>query len=643
MAKSNGDLVNEAIELLDKFNAGKQSLDDFIEDAVKDLQNMEPQHRKFILDLVSGCTEYKKLLEVVVNPFYGQGGKLISKCYYSHFVVICYLTIFYFEDLGLQEFSNIVKSLDIRKMHNFLGFFFTNLTTWIQDEWNCIYDIAYVKDHWIAPLLRKRNEIEALMEKLAAKESEGIQPHKTPCKTTKFEAFSFVKPKPLFPPKSTPSPIVEKYKPIPKSTYNTPKEIQLLEVIKQRNHQMTEELLRKNNMTQFRCTNLTKSERTQRVLYQISEELESRLKFDSIHYVKPPPIKNVSPIKVNTAAMLRRRALYDRHMEEALQRIESLVQGAHEPSVLLQRQREMREREFHERWARIDLNHADANLSHWEATLARTQTVERNKKAAQLKKIEASKRCQKNAQKKLEEVKEKKDLVHKVIESYNNSTKAKERVNKFKQSAVKEFAEHNQELVRQAQEEAKAAHIKRLEFINEVHTMECLPTHRNNTFDDTEIAGHELLSEMSHVELKERLFLTKEAKIYEKQAKRQYIQEEKQRKKTQLSENMDTVILQSRAMAKAAAIRKEGEKQAKLRLQRVATQDKKVLALQKKLEEVKKECQKLKQSESNVNKSPKQAASHTVETHNEDGMQKMNWEDLEKRLEQYIGGKDSQR
>lgn len=38
----------------------------------------------------------------------------------------------------------------------FLSFFFniTNLSTWIQGEWSEIYDNAYVKRKWIAPLLK---------------------------------------------------------------------------------------------------------------------------------------------------------------------------------------------------------------------------------------------------------------------------------------------------------------------------------------------------------------------------------------------------------------------------------------------------------------------------------------------------------
>lgn len=38
MASSYGSLVREAIVLLDRFNAGRQCLDDFVEDAAKDLQ-----------------------------------------------------------------------------------------------------------------------------------------------------------------------------------------------------------------------------------------------------------------------------------------------------------------------------------------------------------------------------------------------------------------------------------------------------------------------------------------------------------------------------------------------------------------------------------------------------------------------------
>lgn len=111
MARNYASLVKEAIVLLDRFSAGRQCLDDFIQNALKDLQvgglrsarvkaqaclwltcicclsqNVDMLQRKFILDVVSGCAEHKKLLDVVINAFYGQHVKSVSRGERSQFV-----------------------------------------------------------------------------------------------------------------------------------------------------------------------------------------------------------------------------------------------------------------------------------------------------------------------------------------------------------------------------------------------------------------------------------------------------------------------------------------------------------------------------------------------------------------------------
>lgn len=108
MAPSYGSLIKEAIVLIDKFNGSTQNLDDFIEDVSKDLQvkyvipaqfdlfvllliyfffqDMDASHKNFILGVVSGCIEHKKLLDPVINVFYSQNGKHISRRNCSHFV-----------------------------------------------------------------------------------------------------------------------------------------------------------------------------------------------------------------------------------------------------------------------------------------------------------------------------------------------------------------------------------------------------------------------------------------------------------------------------------------------------------------------------------------------------------------------------
>ncbi|XP_042244219.1 cilia- and flagella-associated protein 99 [Thunnus maccoyii] len=640
MASSYGSLVKEAAVLLDKFSTGRQCLDDFMEDASKNLQHMDTQPKKFILDVVSGCVEYKKLLDVVINAFYGQNGKYLSRDDRSQLVIICYLATFVLDDLGLQSFSNVVKSLDIKKMHKFLSFFFTNLTTWIQEKWNNIYDAAYVEKHWIGPLLRWRPEIDILLDQLAVKMSRGSQVKKAPIKTTEPQEFSLNKPKPRALPMPELIPQQERHKPVPNSTYKAPKEMQMIEEIKQKNHQKTEELLYEANMKQFRCANPHKSENTKKVMSQIKQDLDSELKFNSVHSGgRPPSNKNNSwPIKLNSAAILRQGALYDRQVEEELQRIERLVQGAREPSSFLQWQKEMREKDLQEELAKIEKRHLEGRISYEEAAMARTRIMERNQKTAQLKKEETAQLMRRYAEKRLQEEKEMRDLVQQVAEGHKNSKTAKEKLQKFKQSIVKEASEQSRELLRQALEEAQAELSRKFEIICEIRTIESLPHIRVKNFDNTETAGHELLGEMSLVELKERLALLKEAQQTERQEKREHILEEKQSKKQLLLEQLDTINIHMRALAQASAIRKE-ERKATLGFRQAAPQDERVLALQKKLKEKQQERQRLKQIESDKAKTSEQAAAHTVRhtgTHNKKSSKEKNWEDLERSLERHI-------
>ncbi|KAM9354270.1 cilia- and flagella-associated protein 99 [Pholidichthys leucotaenia] len=603
MAQGYGQLAKEAIVLLDKFRAGRQSLDDFVEDVVKDLQNMESEHRNFILDIVSGCTEHKKLLDVVINAFYDRDGRWLSRGDRSQFVIICYLVTFALDDLGLQPFSSIVQSLDTKKILTFLSFFFSNLM-WIREEWNNIYDDAFVEKHWIGPLLRWRPEIERLMDQAAVKLSQGGHFKKVLIKTTEPQEFSFTKPKPRPLPMPELIPLQEKYKPVPSSIYRTPKEMHLIEKSKQKNHQKAEELLLEANLCQFRCGNPQKSEHTKRVILQIEEDLNSKLKFNSFHSSGPPPnLTKSSSIKLNNAAILRTKALCDRQVKEELHRIEQLMQGGREPSAFLQWQREMLEKDS--QLPQIECRHLEARISEKKVALIRHQLTECNQKAAQLKKEETAQVMKRYAEKRLQEEKAMRDWVQQVAEGHKNSKVAKEKIQKLKQSIVKEVSEQSRELLHQALEEAQAEMSRKFKLIHEIHSIESLPHPRLKNFDETETAGHELLDEMSLAELKERLAILREAQQAEREEKRRNIKEEKQKKKQQLLEEVDAIDLHRKALAQATAIRKEGKK-ARLELfQQVVAQDETVLALRKKLEEITQECQKLKEAENSKTRNSK--------------------------------------
>ncbi|XP_069391695.1 cilia- and flagella-associated protein 99-like isoform X2 [Paralichthys olivaceus] len=625
MASIYGSLVKEAIALLDKFSAGKQSLDDFIKDAAKDLQNMDAQHKKFILDVVSGCTEYKKLLDAVVNVFYGQNGSWLSRGDRSQFLIICYLTTFVLDDIGLQCFSNIVKSLDIKKMHTFLNFFFTHLTTWIQEEWNNIYDAACVEEQWIGPLLRWRPDIDILMDQLALKISCGSQVKKAPIKITKPREFCLTKPKPRPLPIPKLIPQQEKYKPVPNSTYKAPKEMQIIKEIKQENHQKTKELLNEANVKQFRCGNPEKSEKTKRAMSQIQKDLDSKLQFKPFHHSEPPPSnKNINcPVKPNNAAKLRQRALYNHKKKEALQRVERLAEGGGEASSFVQWQKNMRERDLQEELAKLEQRHLEGLISHKEAEIARINIMESNQKAAQLKKEETAQLMREYAEKRLQEEEELRDLVQQVAEGHKNSKMAKEKLQQFKQSIVREVSGQSQALLRQALEEAQAELSRKFQTILEIRAIESLPHIRMKYFDDTKTAGHELMGEMSMIELKLRLAHLKEVQQTEQREKHEHILEEKQKKK-KLDLESEIEYLRERVMAQAETTR-EKERKATLDLQQKVAQEKRVLAMQKKLEE---EQRRLEQIKSSKAKTAEQTTRKTVTAEEKCELMKKNLEQL---------------
>ncbi|KAM4723409.1 cilia- and flagella-associated protein 99 isoform 1-T1 [Anableps anableps] len=600
-----GSLVKEACGLLDKFTSDSRSVDVFLEDASTDLQCLDPPERKFILDVVAGCVEYEALLNVVIDTYYDQNKNWLSKSDLNSFTIICYLAIFSLDRLGLERFSSIVKSLGILKMYLFLDFFLSNLTSWIQEEWNSIYDAEFVEKYWIAPLLRWRPEINHLMDQLvAAKESEG---NKASIKTTQCQEFKFhkCKPRPLLLPEPELIPIPEKFMPVPNSTYTAPREMQIIEEIKKENQQKAEELLFEANVNQFRCRNPEKSERTK---------------------------ADRCSVKLNNAAIRRREAVHERQVKEELHRIEQLVEGAPDPSSFLQRQKEMLQRDLQEKLQTNERRRLETRIREQEIALIRARIAVQNQKTAQRMKEETARLMQRYAEKRLQEEKELRDLVQQVAEGQHNPKVTKEKMKKLKQKIVKEVSEESQELLRQALEEQQEELCRKFKIILEIHAIESVPHIRWNSFDDTETAGYELLSEMSLAELKERLIRLREHQQKEREERRSHILEEKQKKKQEMQERLDNIELHSRVLAKEAAERKEEKKKQEL-LKKAVAQDETILALKEKLEEKKQACQRVKQAERSRTKPCKKSRTGMP---GQRGLKEKTWEEVEQSLARYI-------
>ncbi|XP_014463195.2 cilia- and flagella-associated protein 99 isoform X3 [Alligator mississippiensis] len=573
---NHGKHVEIVVQQLNKFNPENQSMDHFLDESTKVLQALNVTDGKFVLETLAGCIEYKPLLDIVANAFFVQDGKHCLSSERNLYVVICYLATFQLEELGLQQFSRIVKSLDAAKMHKFLRFFFSvlNLNTWIKDEWSQIYDSPYVKENWIDPLLRWQPKIQQLIEQLADK----LDNHVTTVKSstvTEPKEFNLTIPKPRAIPIPEPLPLQERTQPVPQSTYKPPKEKRHLEEIKRQNRQKAEHLVLEANVNKFKCafSKLDKREN--------ASEVKNKPEFQAQKI--QGKIDNV-PIKLNAAAILREGALYQRKMEQELNRIESLLRGSRDPSEFLEWQKQMREKDLEQQLAEIECRRLQGKLSHEEAVLARQNVIQENKKKADLMREEIGELMCQYAERRLQEQKEMRELVEQVVEGHKNAKQAKMKLQKYKRQIVQEVSEESRELLRQALEEAEEKLRKRYELIQQIRAIESLPLFRNKFVDLTQTPGHGLIGEMSIVELRERLALLKEAQKKAEEEKRDQIIHEKQAKEQLLLDKLEQISQFRAALGRAATLRQE-EKKIKSRFSEGPVKSERVLNLQKKITE----------------------------------------------------------
>ncbi|XP_063193133.1 cilia- and flagella-associated protein 99 [Chroicocephalus ridibundus] len=574
---SHGKHIAIIVQQLNKFNPEDQSVEDFLNESAKMLQTLKVTEENFVLDTLAGCIEYKSLLDVVVNAFFVRDGKYCLIAERNLYIVICYLAAFQLEELGLQHFSRIVKSLDTAKMQKFLRFFFNTLylNTWIKDEWSQFYDSVYVKENWIDPLLRWQPRVQQLIEQLTDKLSNRTTTIKTST-VTQPEEFNLTVPKPRAIPIPLPIPVLEKRQPVPPSTYKPPKEKKQLEEIKRKNRRKAEDLLLKANASQFRCATM-KSEKGENT----HDSSTSKPSFQAQKIQSK--IDNI-PIKLNAAAILREGALYQRKMEQELKRIENLLRGAGDPSEFLEWQKQMRGKDMEEQLAEIECRRLQGKLSHEEAVLAHQNVIQENKKKADLIREEKAEMMHQYAEKRLQEQKEMRELVEQVVEGHKNAKQAKIKLQKYKQQIVQEVCEENRELLRQALEEEEEKLRKRYELIQQIRAIESLPSLRHKFVDLTETGGHGLICEMSIVELRERLALLREAQKAAEEEKRDQIIHEKQAKEQLLLDKLDQISLFRAELGRAAALKQE-EKKRKSQSGERPMKDDRILNLQKKIVE----------------------------------------------------------
>ncbi|XP_062981969.1 cilia- and flagella-associated protein 99 [Elgaria multicarinata webbii] len=568
--------IEIAVQQLNQFNPENESVRHFLDKSAKILQASKVMDQTFLMAILSGCIEYKPLLDVVVNAFYIRDGKHCLMSERNLYVVVCYLATFQMEELGLQQFNRIVKSMDVAKICKFLRFFFNvmNLRTWIKDEWSQIYDSVYVNDKWIEPLQRWQPKVKQLIDLLDDKLDKDTT---RTSKITEPNEFHLTIPNPrtiLIPEQIQQQ---EKTKPVPENTYKPPRLKQYLEGIKLKNRRKAEELLLEANINQFSCA-ASKPDRKSLIKNEIPNYAE-RFQAQKIK----GKTEN-SPVKLNATAILREGVLYQRKVEQELNRIEHLLRGARDPSEFLEWQKQMREKDLDQQLTETECRRLQGKLSYEEAILSHQNCIQENRKKAEQKREEKAEMSHQCSERHLQERKEKKKTVQQVVEGRKNVKQAQMKLQKYKRQIVQEVSEESQVILLQALKEEEEKFKKRCELIQQIRAIEYLPFLKNKFVDLTQTPNHGVLGEMSIVELQERLALLKEAQKKAEEEKRDLIICEKLTKEQLLLGKLEQISMFREQFGRAAALKQE-EKKIKASYHEGILKDERVLDLQKKIVE----------------------------------------------------------
>uniref|UniRef100_A0A8C4MW97 Cilia and flagella associated protein 99 n=1 Tax=Equus asinus TaxID=9793 RepID=A0A8C4MW97_EQUAS len=562
--------IETVIEQLDKFNPEKDSPEQFLETVSTSLQTLSAQTQAFVLEVLSGCLQYQRLLTIVVDAFYVRDGRLCLWADYSLFEVICYLATFQLDELGFQLFCNIIKSQPLDKMCKFLRFFFNplNLCSWIKDEWSLVYEIAYVKENWIDPLMRWQPKVQELISQLERMLANHPSLPKTKAKVTEPKEFNLSAPRPRGIPVPERVPILAKPRPVSAGIHG--------------GHELatcccSQELLLRANMEEMRCA-VPRSRGEPLVQVMLPSHL---ITAGAPSLLQP---NDDVPVKLNTAAILREGALYQRQVEKELQRVDQLVDGAGDFSEFLEWQKRMQAKDREEQLAAGECRRLQGKLSHEEAILARQHLMQENKQKANQKKEETAELMQQCAERRLQEERSMKELVEQVLETQKNVKVAQTKLLKVRQQIVQEVIEESRELLQRSTEAAKEEQRQRCELISQLRALEMQPTRKGKLVDLTQIPGYGLEGEMSIMELRERLALLKESQRREEEEKRDQIIQGKRAKSQELQNTVEQISLCRAAMGRSAALRWE-EKKALSVGPGAPCQDERVLELQRRIEE----------------------------------------------------------
>ncbi|KAL3319294.1 hypothetical protein Ciccas_002039 [Cichlidogyrus casuarinus] len=417
--------------------------------------------------------------------------------------------------------------------------------------WIEIYDELFVDSEIVSPLVKISNQVNQLLSQdlLNLYKEKPLVKSLT---TTVVEEFNLKKPKArtllvqLPPEQKTFS------HPIPKSNYEQPIEFSKLNKCHNQNILAGEKLKKLSDQLRPQCAAATEKQKT-----RVAEEEEPERKKHKSKKVEWS--KKQSPavqVQVNTSFLVRENQLYDKRERDLINEYLQLEMGCFndfEYKEWTKKCEEMDQMEAKRRMKKLAL---EAELSHAKAIEAKEQVKEMNKKKAQSL-LRQKQRIQADFEIRRKDEQEKVNkLVAKVIASHAKAAKAVNKVEKEKRRNAEEILKESRELQQKKQEKEQQLMKQRKELIAQIRAMEAAVYASANERTSTDLVSkpeHGLLSEMSLLELKERLLDLRNQQEVDRQEKRMRIVSEKADKQQKAREMMERISRHRAARTVAAA------------------------------------------------------------------------------------------
>lgn len=360
-----------------------------------------------------------------------------------------------------------------------------------------------------------------------------------------------------------------------------PIEQQALERKKRRNRERAEQTrLLAESTVSASLASYGESARTKALRDELQEREEVELQVKIVAKPLPATIFDTPSleVKLNTGAILREENKIRAELEAEAERLAAVEAGGFDRTAFTEMKRELAAQNAAQHDSEVQVKHLMGLIAREDRDLAKEAH------AAQARKIARKVRTEREVlltqiedeRLTLEELNKKK--VEEAAELQERMLQAKAAVVEHNAEVVKGVTETNRVLLQEAAAREAAEKEKRAEVIREIRALQTAGVNRVKLVDMTETSGCGFLTEMSYIELQERLALLRVRNSRDEDERRAAIARDKVNAENALTRKLKT-IAQARAARQANARKKPGEG-----LGRKVVPDARVAALQAQLE-----------------------------------------------------------